>query len=89
MRAVLDTNVVVSALIWGGTPFSLLQSAAAGDLILCTSPVLLEELRDVLGRGHLITRLERVHSSVDQALTYYAGLTVCVTPRDSAKYLQA
>jgi predicted nucleic acid-binding protein len=89
MRAVLDTNVVVSALIWGGRPFSLLQSTAVGDLLLCTLPMLLDELRDVLGRGHLIPRLGRVHSSVDQALTNNAGLTVCVTTRDSAKYLQA
>ncbi len=27
MRAVLDTNVVVSALIWGGKPIDLLQAA--------------------------------------------------------------
>jgi len=34
MRAVLDTNVVVSALIWGGTPFKLLQAATDGDIAL-------------------------------------------------------
>jgi predicted nucleic acid-binding protein len=27
MRAVLDTNVTVSALIWGGTPLRLLEVA--------------------------------------------------------------
>jgi len=80
MRAVLDTNVVVSALIWGGKPLGLLQAAAEGDLLLYTSQALLEELRDVLTREHLAPRLERRRSSVEQALVFYAGLAVCVTP---------
>jgi hypothetical protein len=80
MRAVLDTNVVVSALIWGGTPFTLLQAATEGDLLLYTSPALLVELRDVLARSHLASRLERQRSSIEQALALYAGLAASVTP---------
>jgi predicted nucleic acid-binding protein len=38
MRAVLDTNVVVSALLWGGTPGRLLEAAIDGKLELATSP---------------------------------------------------
>lgn len=37
MRVILDTNIVVSALIWGGTPYKLLQTATAGDIELFTS----------------------------------------------------
>ena len=48
MRAVLDTNVVVSVLIWGGTPFKLLQAAIDTDIALYTSPALLAGLREVL-----------------------------------------
>ena len=40
MRLVLDTKVVVSALIWGGTPYKLLQAAADGNIELFTSPTL-------------------------------------------------
>ncbi len=80
MRAVLDTNVVVSALIWGGKPRGLLESATNGDLLLYTSPVLLDELRDVLTRGQLAARLDRRRSTVEQALDLYAGLTDCLTP---------
>ena len=50
MRLVLDTNVVVSALVWGGVPHKLIAAAAAGDIELVTSPALLAELHDVLGR---------------------------------------
>ena len=41
MRLVLDTNVVVSALIWGGLPYKLIEAAVAGDIELVTSPALL------------------------------------------------
>lgn len=37
MRAVLDTNVVISALLWGGKPFSLLEAAVAARAGLVVS----------------------------------------------------
>jgi len=80
MRAVLDTNVVISALIWGGKPFELLQAAIDGDLRLITSPALMEELHCVLLRPHLAGRLERRTSSVSQALALYAGLAEHIDP---------
>jgi putative PIN family toxin of toxin-antitoxin system len=80
IRAVLDTNVVISALVWGGKPFALLRAATEGDLRLFTSPVLLDELREVLARHHLATRLEDRRSSVEQAIALYAGLATSVSP---------
>ena len=54
MRLVLDTNVVVSALLWNSTPRStprwLLQAARDRRVELYTSTPLLAELTDVLGR---------------------------------------
>lgn len=80
MRVVLDTNVVVSALLWGGTPYRLLQSATAGDIELYTSPALLAELAGVLGRPHLASRLQAQRSSVEQALGLYGELAISVSP---------
>jgi len=80
MRAVLDTNVVVSALIWGGIPFALLEAATEGHIDLVTSPALLAELAEVLNRPHLSTRLQRVRGSVQEALGFYAAFTASVTP---------
>lgn len=80
MRIVLDTNVVVSALLWGGTPFKLFQAAANGDIILYTSPALLAELSEILTRKHLADRLAKQQSSLDQILRLYEKLTVSVTP---------
>ena len=50
MRLVLDTNTVVSGLIWGGVPGQLIDAAAAGTIQIISSVPLLDELRDVLFR---------------------------------------
>jgi uncharacterized protein len=85
VRIVLDTNVVVSALIWGGTPYRLIQAAVDGDLVLCTSPALLTELRGVLARKHLAVRLERQNSSVMEAVALYGALAVSVSPTETLR----
>ena len=48
MRAVLDTNVLISALFWGGTPRQVVDLAASGRFQAVTSPELLAELTAVL-----------------------------------------
>jgi hypothetical protein len=80
MILVLDTNVVVSALIWGGNPGRLIRLATDGEFDLATSPALLAELREVLARPHLASRLESQRSSVDQSLIFYGMLAVQVSP---------
>lgn len=80
MRLVLDTNVVVSALVWGGVPYKLIGTAAVGGVELVTSPALLTELRDVLGREHLASRLAAQRSNVEQAIASYAELAINVSP---------
>lgn len=82
MRFVLDTNVVVSAVIWGGLPYRLLQAATDGDIELYTSLALLAELRAVLSREHLASRLVREQASVDEAISFYGDLAISVSPLD-------
>ena len=50
MRLVLDTNIVVSALIWGGNPKELIAQAVRREVELFTSEPLRHELDDVLAR---------------------------------------
>ena len=80
MRVVLDTNIVVSALVWGGMPFKLLQAATDGVIDLYTSPVLLTELREVLAREHLASRLIAQQSSIEQAIGFYGELAIRISP---------
>lgn len=55
MRVVLDTNVVVSGVFFGGTPGQVLTAWAAGRFALVLSPAILDEYLRVgreLGRRH-------------------------------------
>ena len=66
VRLVLDTNTVVSGLLWENAPFQLIQTALRGRVDLCTSRTLLLELEDVLPRRKFanrvaITKLDAAH----------------------------
>jgi len=50
IRAVADTNVYVSAIVFGDDCEEVLVFARAGLVDLYVSPHILTELRDVLGR---------------------------------------
>lgn len=55
MRVVLDTNVVISAVFFGGVPRRILSAWSVGRFVLVLSPSILEEYRRVghdLGRRH-------------------------------------
>jgi putative PIN family toxin of toxin-antitoxin system len=80
VKLVLDTNVIVSALIWGGEPYKLIRAATEGDIELYTSAALLAELRDVIGREHLAQRLAQQRSSVEQAIHLYGELAIVLSP---------
>lgn len=50
MRIVIDTNVLISALLWHGSPHTLLKHVRNDAATLFTSPVLIAELDAVLQR---------------------------------------
>jgi putative PIN family toxin of toxin-antitoxin system len=47
-RVVADTNVLISAILFGGLPEAFLNLAFAGSFLLVTSPTLLDELEEKL-----------------------------------------
>lgn len=81
MRIVLDTNVVMSALLWRGKPYQLLQAIGQRrDVQLYSSPVLLEELADVLTRPSATKQLARIGRSVREVLADYVEAIELVEP---------
>lgn len=52
MRAVLDTNVVMSAFFFGGTPLKIVRSAFSKEIELVASKAVLSESREVAERLH-------------------------------------
>jgi putative PIN family toxin of toxin-antitoxin system len=80
VRVVLDTNTVVSALLWGGTPYALIAAATEERIELYSSSVLLEELTDVLGRAKFAPRLQQAQRTAAQLIEQYRGLVELVNP---------
>src|SRR5215207_6455240 len=80
MNVVLDTNTVISGLFWKGAPRQVLDLARSGTFTLFTSPDLLVELADVLGRQKFSARLAAADTSVDELVLGYAALAVTVRP---------
>ena len=82
MRLVLDTNTVVSGLIWGGVPGQLIDAAAAGTVQILSSVPLLNELRDVLFRKKFAAQLAEKGVNAADLFEGYAALVQLVVPAD-------
>lgn len=81
MRIVLDTNVVLSALLWRGTPHHLLAAIGQRSSIqLYSSTALLEELADVLTRPSATKRLALIDRSAREVLADYVEAIELVEP---------
>ena len=81
MRIVLDTNVVLSALLWRGTPYQLLEAIRnRSEIRLFTSPALLDELAGVLTRSSPTKRLAVIGKSARAVLADYVEAAEVVEP---------
>ena len=81
-RLVLDTNIVVSALLWGGTPRRIFSAAQEGFADLFTSIPLVAELEGVLRRYKFEQRLNQLHFSVSEIIDAYLAIATLVLPQE-------
>jgi uncharacterized protein len=79
IRAVLDTNTIVSGVGWGGPPGAVLDAAMAGHFEIVTSPALLAELRRVLS----YPKLQAVVGDADELIKLLALAAIVVTPTET------
>ena len=80
LRLVLDTNVVVSGLLWGGHSRRLLELAIADVVVLCSSPVLIGELGQTLGYNKLAKRITAMQTTAQALTARYSALITSVIP---------
>lgn len=80
MRAVIDTNVLLSGLFWHGAPHALLEHVRAGTLGLVSSPALLAELELVIGRAKFDVILTRSNTSREHVLAEAWQLAEVIEP---------
>jgi putative PIN family toxin of toxin-antitoxin system len=73
VRAVPDTNILISAFLWGGNPARLLEAAIDGEVQLFISQPILDELVRVLNR-------KGFEAKVPQILDYLGKISTMVEP---------
>ena len=83
IKAVLDTNVLVSAFLYGDPPLDVLDLAEAGVVEVYTSEEALLELYAVLSRDKFAGRLRSLRLSASTIVSLYRGLAVVITPADA------
>ena len=80
VRLVLDTNTVVSGLLWNNAPSKLLDVALEGRIALFTTHALLFELVDVLPRAKFAKRVAASQLTIEQLIARYAVLAQTIEP---------
>lgn len=80
MRAVIDTNVLLSGLLWHGTPHALIEQVRTGALTLISSPALLAEFGEVIRRPKFGSILDRSDTDPARVLAALRRLVEIVDP---------
>jgi putative PIN family toxin of toxin-antitoxin system len=84
IEATADSNIYVSALLFGGPPRQFLDRARAGDFHLATSDALLKELRGVLG-----AKFGWTETMLDEETEWLSSFTVQVIPTETLRVIEA
>ena len=80
VRAVVETNVLLSGLLWHGKPHVLIEQVRAGVLTLVSSPALLTELADVSARPKFKDAFARSNTDPELMLAQLRSLAEIVDP---------
>lgn len=93
MRVIVDTNVVISGVFFGGYPRKILKAIVAQELSACASESIVEEYLDVvdemIGRrqGHLNRDLLAPLINALEIIKCESKVTICRDPDDN-KFLE-
>jgi putative PIN family toxin of toxin-antitoxin system len=90
VRAVLDTNVVVSSFLSpGGTPARVIGYWRAGAFTVVVSESILAEYRRVLLRDRIRVRHGLTESEIDANITNYRRVATVCEPRETIRAVTA
>lgn len=80
MKAVLDTNVLISAIFWEGPPNRILRCAEAGLFTIVSSREILREFFGVIARPKFALYLRQTGHTPDTLVQQMASLVDIVEP---------
>jgi putative PIN family toxin of toxin-antitoxin system len=79
LKVVLDTNILISAILFGGKTRQILEKAIRGEIRLCLSEPILEEVRGVLQRF----KFDYSPEMIQFILTELTGIADFVNPSET------
>ncbi len=79
VKVVLDTNVLISAILFGGKPRQILEKAIRGETRLCLSDPIPEEIKGVLQR----LKFDYSPEMIQFILTELMGIAHFVNPSET------
>jgi putative PIN family toxin of toxin-antitoxin system len=82
VKIVLDTNVIMSAYLFGGRPLQVLRLAEKGAVELLTCREALSELIEVLHRDKFSSRLNGLGMTSEDVLSNYLDIAVSIASAD-------
>jgi putative PIN family toxin of toxin-antitoxin system len=85
VRIVLDTNVLISALLFGGNPRKILDLIIRGEIVLCLSESITSELAAVLQRS----KFGFSHEIVNQIIPELSAISEFVLPSKKIQEIKA
>lgn len=88
MRLVLDTNIALSGLLWGGAPGQLIEAAIQQRIELASSTALLAELQGVLSREKFAAQLAKRGLTVNDIFGGYLALIISVSPLSTPRVVE-
>lgn len=88
LRLVLDTNVVVSGLLWGGHSRHLLTLGLSDTVTLFSSPVLIEELTQTLQYTKLGTRISALQTTAQALVAHYSAMVTLLNPEQVPRVVE-
>ncbi len=80
MRIVVDTNVMIAAVLWQGPPHRIVQLAESGTVALCVTAPMLEELEEVLRRDKFRKHLQRLATTAEEIMASLLPLVQLYEP---------
>ncbi|MBE9058309.1 putative toxin-antitoxin system toxin component, PIN family [Sphaerospermopsis sp. LEGE 08334] len=75
MRVVIDVNVWISALLWGGVPSRILHLSRQKQLTIVVSQSLLEELENTLKRPKFQGQIKKQNRTIEYLMSITQGLS--------------
>ncbi|MBD2144782.1 putative toxin-antitoxin system toxin component, PIN family [Sphaerospermopsis sp. FACHB-1194] len=73
MRVVLDVNVWISALLWGGVPSGILHLSRQKQLTIFVSQSLLEELENTVKRPKFQSQIKKQNRTIEYLMSITQG----------------